>query len=138
MVRSGNLSLAIFLLRFGLGLFLILCALNKIISPESLSTFYPRFYFITLPLSAIMILGALELVVGLLIMLGLYKNLSYGLGLVIQIISTAVLVPELITPFGANILYITELAILCSFIALFLLRQWDNRWTLSKKPKMFS
>jgi hypothetical protein len=71
-------------------------------------------------------------------MLGIYKNITYGLCLVIQVISTITALREIFSPFGPNIYFVAEIPILCAFITLFLLRNLDNRWTLSKKPKMFS
>lgn len=139
MVRSSsNLSLGIFMLRFGLGIYIVLWALNKIISPETSSALFSRFYYINFPPSVIMIIGALELVLGLLIILGFYKNITYSLGLVVQIISVVALFIELLVPFGDNIFFYCEIPILLAFVALFLLKNLDNRWTLSKKPKMFS
>lgn len=85
-----------------------------------------------------MLIGALELVLSLLIMLGMYKDLTYAFGAIIQIISTLSTFKEIINPFNNNIIYTANIPILCAFIALFLLRKADNRWTLSKKPKMFS
>ena len=85
-----------------------------------------------------MIIGALQLALSLLFMLGIYKNITYGLGLAIHIIATVGAFQEIMSPFGSDILYVSYIPILCSFITLFLLRQMDNRWTLSKKPKMFS
>lgn len=139
MVRSNsNISMGLFLLRFGLGLFLALWALNKIISPETSAALFARFYYIDLYPSVVMIIGALQLALSLLFMLGIYKNITYGLGLAIHIIATVGAFQEIMSPFGSDILYVSYIPILCSFITLFLLRQMDNRWTLSKKPKMFS
>jgi len=130
--------MGLFLLRFGLGLFLALGALNKIISPDICAALFTRFYYIDLYPSVIMLIGALELVLSLLLMLGVYKNITYGLALAIQIVATVGAFKEIMTPFGSNIIYTSYIPILCGFITLFLLRNVDNRWTLSKKPKMFS
>ena len=139
MVRSNsNISLGLFLLRFGLGLFLALWGINKIISPESSATLFARFYFLDLYPSVLMIIGALQLVLSLLFMLGMYKNITYALALALHVVATVGVFQEVISPFGDNIRYVSYIPVLFSFIVLFLLRNLDNRWTLSKKPKMFS
>lgn len=136
--RNNNISLALFLLRFGLGLFLILCAIDKIIAPDMTVASFARFYHINIYQSAAMIIGALELVVALLFILGMYKTWTYAIALAIHSIGTIAVFRELLSPFGINILYTANLPILFSFICLFMLRNLDNKWALSKKPKIFS
>lgn len=136
--RTSNISLALFLLRFGLGLFLILWAINAIVAPDITVAFFARFYHINLYQSVAMIMGALELVLGLLFVLGMYKTWTYALALGIHSIATLATFQELLSPFGVNIIYVAHVPILFSFISLFLLRHLDNKWALSKKPKMFS
>jgi len=71
-------------------------------------------------------------------MLGMYKNITYALALALHVVATVGVFQEVISPFGDNIRYVSYIPVLFSFIVLFLLRNLDNRWTLSKKPKMFS
>lgn len=63
-------------------------------------------------------------------MAGLWKTVTYGLGLVIHAISTIATIPQLLDPFGENHLFIAGIPVLAAFAALFLLRRHDTLWTV--------
>lgn len=139
MARLGKSILwGLWLLRIGLGIFLLLWSLDKIISPEHTVQIFSKHYFLDVSPSLVMITGSLELTLSLMILLGMYKTFSYGLGLLVQMISTAAYYEQLLYPFGVNHFFISELTILFAFISLFIVRNFDTLWTLSKKNNMFS
>ncbi len=135
---SKTILWALWLLRIGLGMFLLLWSLDKIITPIETTALFSRYYWIDFSTSVVMILGSLELALSLMIILGLYKTLSYGAGLIIQIASVIAYYPELMNPFGTQHYFIAELPLLFAFIALFLVRDFDSKWALSKRPTFFS
>lgn len=138
MQRNTRLLRGLFLLRFGLGIFLLMWALDKLIAPEIALKVFSHFYFTNVSPSMIMLIGAVQLVLSLLIIFGFYKTLTYGLGLVVHTVSTCATYKELLSPFGENHLFIAAVPILFAFIALFLLRDFDTLWTLGKKKSLFT
>jgi hypothetical protein len=138
MLKNARLSRGLFLLRFGLGVFLLMWGLDKIIAPEIALITFQHFYFIELSSSVIMILGAIQLVLSLLIIFGFHKTYTYGAGLLVQAISTGAAYRELLSPFGENHFFIATIPILFAFLALFILRDFDTIWTLGRKKSLFA
>ncbi len=138
MQRNAKLLWALFLLRLGLGLFLLLWGLDKIIAPEIAVMVFSRFYYVDIGISAAMLIGALEIVLSLLMILGFYRTITYGLGLLVHTISTLSTLRELLSPFGPNHLFIAGIPILFAFLTLFLLRDFDTLWTLGKRKSLFA
>jgi putative oxidoreductase len=139
MVRqNSNILWGLFILRFGLGFFLAMWSIDKFIAPEITVKIFSHFYFLDISDSLVIIIGALELVLSLFIIFGVYKTATYGLGLVIHMVSTVSTYEQLLSPFGKNHLFIAAIPILFAFIALFLLRNFDTKWTLVRKKSIFS
>lgn len=138
MQRNAKLLRGLFLLRLGLGIFLLMWGLDKLMEPDVALKVFSHFYFINLNSSVIMLIGAVEIVLSLLIILGYYKTVTYGLGLTVHAASTISSYNELMSPFGNNHLFIAAVPILFAFITLFLLRDLDNLWTLGKKKSLFA
>jgi len=88
----------------------------------------------TCPLSNTDPAGALEILLAVAILAGLWKTLSYGLGLALHAVSTLVTYRELLAPFGENHLFLAAIPALAAFIALFLLRRHDTFWNVSRAP----
>lgn len=138
MQRNAKLLRGLFLLRIGLGIFLLLWGFDKIIAPEIAIKIFAHFYYMKLGVSAVMLIGAVEIVLSLLMILGFYKTLTYGLGLAVHAASTLSSFRELLSPFGDNHRYIAAIPILFAFITLFLLRDLDTMWTLGKRKSLFA
>jgi|SRR5579871_1519112 len=140
MVGSKNTSIlwGLFLLRFGLGAGVALWGVDKLVAPEHTVKMLSTLYSIDISASIAIIAGALELVLGLLIVMGMYKTITYGAGLVLNSISTLVVYYNLITPFGANHSHIDAIPVLFGFLALFLLRDFDTKLSLGKRKSLFS
>jgi putative oxidoreductase len=138
MQKHTSLIWGLFCLRIGLGLFLALWAVNKLVAAELSVDMFSRLYFININTSVVMILGAIELVLSLLLILGMNKTVTYGLGLLIHTASTIAHIQFLTAPFGKNQLFIATIPILFAFIALFLMRHLDTKWILGRKKSLFS
>lgn len=137
-LRNASLLWGLFFLRLGLSLFLILWAIDKIVAPEATVDMYLQRYSIGTTASVVSIVGAFELVLGLLMFLGMYKTITYGLGLLLQITSVIFSFSALLFPFGEDHIYISVFPIFFSFLSLFLLRELDTKLTFSKKKSIFS
>lgn len=136
--QDKGLTWGLFILRFGLGGFLAVCAIDKIISPETTATLIFDYYLINVSVAIIMIIGGAELVLSLFFLMGMYKTWTYGTGFAVQVIAVATLLQNLLWPFGKNHLFLMLFPLLFAFGALFLMRKLDTKWTLTKKPSMFS
>lgn len=128
MDRSERAALAI--LRIGLGVFLLLWSIDKIVVPEVTAGIFEHFYRLPIPVEAAPAIGVAEAILSLAIILGVWKTVTYGLGLAIHAISTLVTLPQLLDPFGENHLFIAGIPVLAAFVALFLLRGRDTLWRL--------
>lgn len=138
MPKNAGLVWGLFCLRIGLGLFLALWGIDKMVVAELNVHIFATTYLVTLNPSVMIILGAVELVVSLLFILGVHKSLTYGAGFLLQGISTVANFHYLLYPFGEHHHYIAEIPLLLAFMALFLMRDLDNKWTLGKKKSLFS
>ena len=125
-------QLGFFILRFGLGLFLLLWGFDKIFSPESTVKIFEMFYFTGITVNSAYIIGALEIVLSIAILVGFQKKYSYGLGLLLHGVSTLSTLPQLISPFGKNHLFIAGLPVLAGFVALYMFRDRDKLWSVDK------
>ena len=121
---------ALFLLRLSLGGFLLLWGIDKLVEPFSTVITFRGFYGLPINSTVAMIAGVLEIALALAIIAGLFKTLSYGLGLLLHLSSVIVTHKQWLAPFGDNHLFIAALPILGAFVVLFVLRDSDNRWSL--------
>jgi hypothetical protein len=135
--KDLKLSLGLLFLRWGLGIYLTMLAVDKIFWPGDAVRFFAEFYAISIGHSGIMLLGAVELVVGLLLALGMHKTIVYGLGLTSQLLALLASFGQLGRPFEPNNVFIACLPALFGFFTLFLLRDLDTLWSLGKKRNLF-
>ena len=127
-MKAKNEQIGLFILRVGLGLFLLLWGLDKILSPESTLKVFEIFYFMPIGVNAAYVIGVAEVLLSIAIIAGYQKKYSYGLGLILHGISTLSTWKQLIDPFGKNHLFIAALPVLAGFITLYLLRDKDKLW----------
>lgn len=138
MVQKNNIAWGVFLLRFGLGIFLALWAIDKFVAPENTVTMFAQFYLVEINTSVAMLLGAAELVLSLFLLFGMYKTMTYGLALFIHTLSSILILRQLGMPFGENHFILADLPIFFSFLTLFLLRDIDSKLILGKKKTIFT
>ncbi|MGH9380189.1 MAG: hypothetical protein ACRD2Z_06210 [Thermoanaerobaculia bacterium] len=131
-MAESKLTRALFILRVSLALFLLLWGLDKIVVSEATVGIFDYFYKVSIGTTAAQALGGLEILLALAILAGVWKTWTYGLGLLLHAISTLSTWRQLLSPFGENHLFIAALPVLGAFVALFLLRNEDTRWTLSR------
>jgi hypothetical protein len=130
---AGNdrtLGTALALLRLGLGVFLLLWSLDKMVVPEQTSQIFEFWYHVSLPVASAPLVGMLEGTLSLLFLAGVARTWTYGAALLVHSVSTVATIPVLLDPFGENHLFIAGIPVWFAFLALFLLRRRDTRWTL--------
>ena len=128
--RRPELSVALLVLRAGLGVFLLLWSVDKMVAPEQTAKIFQFFYQTPLPASFAPAVGALEAALSLALLAGLWKTWTYGAALVLHTISTLSTWKQLAAPFGENHLFLAAIPVLAGFATLFLLRREDTLLTL--------
>ncbi|MDH3671386.1 MAG: hypothetical protein OES46_09505 [Gammaproteobacteria bacterium] len=129
-MNATRLSIAILILRVGLGGFLLLWSIDKLVAPEGAVAIHQFFYHVSITTKIAYVIGVFELLLSLAIMTGFLKTYSYGLGLLLHASSTIASYQQLLSPFGGNHLFIAGIPVLAGFIALFLIRRQDTVWTV--------
>jgi hypothetical protein len=125
-MRPRELPLALLVLRVGLGVFLLLWSIDKMVAPEQTAKIFEFFYKTPLPVSVAPAVGALEAALSLALLAGLCKTWTYGAALAIHAISTLSTWQQLAAPFGENHLFLAAIPVLAGFTTLFLLRREDT------------
>lgn len=136
--QNKGLVWGLFVLRLGLGIFLIMCSIDKIISPETTVKLIFDYSLYSVSPAVIMIIGGAQLVLSLLFLVGMYKTCTYGLAFLIQLFVVIIFFQNSLWPFNKNHQFFIFIPMLFTFGALFLMRKFDTKWTLTKKPSMFS
>lgn len=130
-MSNRELPAALFILRLGLGAFLLLFGIDKLVAPTTTVEVFAHFYGLIVSHGMAYGAGVLEILLSLVFLAGLWKTLSYGLGLLLHAVSTLVTYQELLSPFGTNHLFLAAVPVLAAFLALFLLRRHDTLWSSS-------
>ncbi len=129
-MRPRELPVALLVLRVGLGVFLLLWSLDKMVAPEQTVKIFQFFYRTPLPASFAPAVGALEAALSLALLAGLWRTWTYGAALALHTISTLATWKQLASPFGENHLFLAAIPVLAGFVTLFLLRREDTLLTL--------
>lgn len=127
---QAPIALALLILRWSLGGFLLLWGLDKLLVPFATVITVKSFYGLSIDSNLAMIAGIAEVILAVAIMAGLFKTLSYGLGMLLHLSSVIVTHKQWLAPFGENHLFIAALPLLGAFIVLFLLRKADTLWSV--------
>ena len=134
-MNENRVSLALFFLRISVFLVMLMWTLDKFVRPEHAARVYEHFYFIG-GLSDIIFYGlaAIELVILLAFVAGLFKRLTYGAVLIFHAVSTLSTYKIYLDPFadGPNLLFFAAWPMLAACFALYYLRDQDTSYTLSK------
>jgi len=122
-------ALALLILRFFLGIFLLQWSIEKLILPGSAIRIAQNFYGLSLPTAASYALGTAELILSLALLVGAFRTVSYGLSLIVHTVTVVVSWRQLFDPYGFaqidNHLWISTWPTWGAFIALYLLRSKD-------------
>lgn len=125
-MNTKEISVPLLILRIGLGAFLLLFGIDKLVAPQTSVDVFAQFYGIAAGTGTVYLAGGLEVVLALAILAGAWKTLSYGLGFLVHALSTAATWRELLSPFGEGHLFVAAIPVLAAFLALFLLRRHDT------------
>jgi putative oxidoreductase len=126
-----RVSSALVWLRYGVFLVMLMWTLDKFFNPGHASKVFKGFYGISIPANWVLYgLGPVELLIILAFVAGLWKTWTYGTVLVLHGISTFSSYAQYMDPFN-NLLFFAAWPMLAGCYVLFVLRDLDNRWTIS-------
>ncbi len=131
-VLRRALTQALLALRITLAVFLLQWGVEKFVVPESTSAIWSHFYGLALPPIGGYLFGLIEIALAVCILLGLFRTVAYGAGVALHLVTVLVSWRQLLDPWGdpINHLFIAGLPVLGAFVALFLLRHWDQGLTV--------
>ena len=133
---STPLPPALFLLRIGVFIPMAWWSLDKLVNPNHAATVFENFYGLTgVGVGLLFVIGVAQLIIEIGFLAGLYKFWTYGFVLVTHLISTLSSWRQYLSPFD-NLLFLAAIPMLAACTALFLLRGYDQLWTLGPlKPE---
>jgi uncharacterized membrane protein YkgB len=135
MKPEDRLPLALFFLRLGVFVVFFIWTIDKLLRPEHAASIFERYYFLSgLGRQAAYLIGAVEMLLILGFVLGLAKRYTYGALLVLHAISTLATFAKYVAPFEAhNLLYFAAWPMLAACFALYVLRDSDTLWIISRR-----
>jgi len=136
-MNQSNLKLPLFILRATIAIFFLVWGFEKFVDPETTVAIWKSFYMIdNLPVAAAYSIGALQIAVVACFFFGILKFWSYGFLMVIHALSTLSTYEQLLSPYeGNHHLFVAAIPALGALIALFLLRDEDTLFTLSRRRR---
>src|SRR5260370_12957414 len=99
---------ALAVLRVSVGVFLLLWGVEKFVIPTTTVRIWDKFYGIGLGASLVPMVGAVESALALAIVVGLWRRVSYGLGLLVTTVSVLSSWRQLTDPWGLPLRRISE------------------------------
>ena len=121
-----HLPLSLLLLRLGIFTVFLFWTLDKLINPGHAAGVMAKFYGMeNMGDTLFYVMGAAQLILILLFVVGLFKTWTYGIILVAHAASTFSTFALYLTPFD-NLLFFAAWPMLAACIALFLMRDWDT------------
>ena len=127
-----RIPLALFLLRMGVFIVMLMWTLDKLVNPKHASAVFKKFYFIGgLDQGVFYVIGALELVLVLAFVAGLMKRWTYGAVMLLHAVSTFSAFGYYLNPWD-KLTFFAAWPMLAACFALYYLREADTLWTLGK------
>lgn len=135
MLDERRLEWSLFLLRITVFIVVLVWTVDKFLNPGHAAKVYESFYYIGgLGAGVMTVIGVVELVILVGFALGLYKKYTYGAVLIFHGISTLSTWKMFVAPLtGAHMLFFAGLPMLAACLTLFLLREQDKLFVVSKK-----
>ena len=143
MAGTSTKAASLLLLRIGTGMLLILWGALQVISPAAGPGLATKYYGGFLDLQSLQIgFGAAEVIIGLLVVVGLFRRISYALQALILIPGALILWRYLLDPLGlylldkesSQILFFPSITIAAATLVLLAFRD-EDRWSLDHKIK---
>jgi len=127
----SRLQWSLLALRLGVFIVMLMWTLDKFVNTAHAEKVFGAFYGLQITGTTMNILGALELVLVLAFVVGLFKRWTYGAVLILHGISTLSSYNQYLDPFS-NLLFFAAWPMLAACLALYLLRDQDRLLTLGR------
>ena len=124
-------------LRIGLFLFMMVWTVEKFVRPEAFQSIFGSFYGFNAGHALIYLIGAAQLAILVLFVVGKFKTVSYGLVMLMNVMTLLVSYRQILAPYegSTNHLFVASIVIAAGSVALFLSRNDDHFLTISDQQK---
>lgn len=131
---QDRLPVSLLLLRLGIAIVMLAWSVDKLLRPEHAAGIFGAFYALPgLGEPVFYVIGVIQLLVVLAFLAGAWRFWTYGAVLAMHTVSTLSSFRQYLAPFeGPNLLFFAAWPMLAACIALFLLRDLDNLWTVGR------
>lgn len=131
---SDRLPVSLLLLRLGVAVVMLAWSIDKLLRPEHAAGVFGAFYGMPgLGPTVFYVIGVVQLLVVLAFLAGAWRFWTYGAVLAMHTVSTLSSFRQYFAPFeGPNLLFFAAWPMLAACIALFLLRDLDNLWSVGR------
>jgi len=129
MTKDVKLEASLLLMRLAIAAFLLVWAIDKVISPEHAQAVFSHFYSSELSQPTLKAVGIVQIVLVAAFAAGFARFWTYGAVLLMHAASTASTYAQLFNPWGGEkpqLLFWAAVPVLAAMIALFLLRDRDR------------
>ncbi len=136
-VPQASLAWSLLGLRLGVTLVMAMWTIDKFLFPDHAAAIFRIFYGVSdLSTSAAYILGALQAAVLVAFLVGFQKRWTTAVVFVFHLVSTLASFPKYLDPWTSpNLLFFAAWPMLAAIAALYLLRDFDNLFSLSGRTK---
>ena len=133
MNQNQALTTSLLLLRLGVFIVFFMWTIDKFLNPAHTAAVFAKFYLIgNLSETLAYVVGALQMIIVFMFLLGIKKQFSYGFILLMHLISTLSTYEKYFDPWSSpNLLFYAAWPMLAACAALYLLREEDTKWTVS-------
>jgi putative oxidoreductase len=137
MKTENRLPLALLLLRLSVFLVMFVWTVDKFVEPQHASKIMAEFYSVGgVGNFVIYLLATIELAIIVAFLLGFAKQWSYGLVLLMHVVSTLASYKKYSHPFEPpNLLFFAAIPMLAACFVLYYLREADVLWTIKKRER---
>jgi len=133
MTDRERIATALFALRAGVFIVMLMWTLDKFVNVSHAARVFESFYGISgLGRGVMAAIGIAELLLILAFVAGYQKRITYGGVLILHGISTLSSYRQYLDPFN-NLLFFAAWPMLAACLALYLLRDFDTRWTVERE-----
>jgi putative oxidoreductase len=134
MNSQNKLRTSLLLMRLTVFLVIFMWTLDKLINPGHAVKVFEHFYLLeAVSFNVMYLIGSIEMGLLLLFLIGYKKTFTYGFVLLIHFVSTFSAFAKYLEPFNGNLLFFAAWPMLAACVALFLLRDQDTLFSVSKK-----
>ncbi|MDP5254060.1 MULTISPECIES: hypothetical protein [unclassified Vibrio] len=126
-----RLSWSLLSLRLGVFIVMFIWTLDKFMNPGHSVVIFQKFYSMDASTSIIYLLGVAQLILVVAFLAGVAKRYTYGLILLMHLGSTLASFNQYLDPFK-HLLFFAAWPMLGACLTLYLLREFDTKWTLSR------